>query len=661
MNQRLANDKVARVIAFGCLIVAALSLLCISQSRAYLVDRHPITRFRRTLTGLPNNQSGAAATHVPEEWTGSWIFYPGYARIGGGASSGLYEKTQEERIEYLEHHPELTNVMLSRPTHADLKALATMPNLKRLELHFFFVDADLLRELSRAKNLNELVIWSGFDLAHPLPKSFDLANIKSIDLKLIPEWMSPAGAGDQEELLALNRAKNSEKMGALDHDLYFPHPEKVPSFDAATIPTDANLKALLLVCSTVEHGAQIARAPGLERLQIEAIDLSPSAYPAIASLKHLTDLGLYVDRYKSDDFNIILKNPNVKVVSVFKPNTQLEKMLCDWAHPLSLFVQNQPHSYVTFSKDESASVADASTDSRFLKGVLGAATRLRLIVCPSSFASVIETFCDPTAGWKESPDKSTREKVIVSPEDQKKMDQFKDRIQKENSENRTINTKGEFVVAPSRHSKVESPDPFALRFSEGLRMVMTYNQELTQLPNNERYQISYKDKSDKTVIPPFSASWAGDFHDGLACIQSLDGQWHYIDKTGKTVISLPSTVSRALEFHAGLAPVAVGGWNLFNGQTYNQGAKWGFIDKLGHTVVQPSYDVSLPGWGVQDIEFHDGLARVCVSVGLWQHAFGYINEKGEIAIKPAFKWAEDFSDGVATVRVGTIQSTPKFW
>lgn len=652
------TDKIARVIACWCLVLAALCLLCTRQSRAQVGSG--FTWFRRTLPGQSNNHSREAA--ADGGWSDSLISYPGYARIADESSPAcLSAMTQKERIEYLEHNSSLTDVTLSRPTRADLKALATMPNLKQLELNLVYIDADSLRELAQAKGLDELVIRSGFDDAHPLPKSFGLSNVKSISLNLIPEWMGPASAGDQDKLLALNHAKNRGKLGALDQDLYFPHPEQVPSFDASTIPTDTNIKELLLVCSTVQHGAQIARACRLERLQIDAIDVPDSAYSAIRSLKHLADLGLYIDRYNCDAFKGILQNASLKVVSVFKPDAELKKILCAWARPLSLFVHYEDFaSAAMFRKDESASIEDIATNSHNLKDILGAATRLRLIVCPSDFDSVIEKHCDPAAGWSEFADAEGNN--TVSPEKQKKENQYMTRIRKEISENKTINTKGEFVATPPKSSKVESFDPFALRFSEGLREVQEYNQELIHAADNERWQISYKDEADKTVIPPFSARCAGDFHDGLAFMQSHDGRWHYIDKTGKTAILLPPTVSWVGDFHAGLAPVAVGGWdNLHNSQNYYDGAKWGFIDKLGHAVVQPCYEISPPGWGIETLIFHDGLARVCVALGPGQYAFGYINEKGKIAIEPKFKSAEDFSNGVATVRVGILEFTPKAW
>ncbi len=70
-----------------------------------------------------------------------------------------------------------------------------------------------------------------------------------------------------------------------------------------------------------------------------------------------------------------------------------------------------------------------------------------------------------------------------------------------------------------------------------------------------------------------------------------------------------------------------------------RGAKWGFIDVSGKTVIQPSYD--------DEGHFLNGLARVCVG-RLW----GFINEAGEMVILPRFEDAGDFRGTLAPVRIG---------
>lgn len=68
-------------------------------------------------------------------------------------------------------------------------------------------------------------------------------------------------------------------------------------------------------------------------------------------------------------------------------------------------------------------------------------------------------------------------------------------------------------------------------------------------------------------------------------------------------------------------------------------AKWGFMDVLGNTVIQPQFD--------DEGHFFNGLARVRVG-RLW----GFINESGRVVIPPRFDAAGDFQEALAPVRVG---------
>ena len=86
----------------------------------------------------------------------------------------------------------------------------------------------------------------------------------------------------------------------------------------------------------------------------------------------------------------------------------------------------------------------------------------------------------------------------------------------------------------------------------------------------------------------------------------VNGQWGYIDKTGKIVIN--PQFDSAWDFSEGLAWVKVGG-------------KWGYIDKTGKIVINPQFDDAH--------DFHDGLALVVVE-GL----YGYIDRTGHYVWRP---------------------------
>jgi hypothetical protein len=83
------------------------------------------------------------------------------------------------------------------------------------------------------------------------------------------------------------------------------------------------------------------------------------------------------------------------------------------------------------------------------------------------------------------------------------------------------------------------------------------------------------------------------------------------------------------------------------------GAKDGFIDKNGQTVIEPVYE------GVSS--FHEGLAAVAVGSigpigGPIDQLCGYIDAEGNMVIKPQFTLAWDFADGLAPVYVGGVWS-----
>jgi len=69
--------------------------------------------------------------------------------------------------------------------------------------------------------------------------------------------------------------------------------------------------------------------------------------------------------------------------------------------------------------------------------------------------------------------------------------------------------------------------------------------------------------------------------------------------------------------------------------------KWGFVDKTGKWVIKPQFKWA---WG-----FSEGLAKVEID-GWPNEKYGYIDKTGKMVIEPQFDIAEDFSEGLATVK-----------
>lgn len=73
--------------------------------------------------------------------------------------------------------------------------------------------------------------------------------------------------------------------------------------------------------------------------------------------------------------------------------------------------------------------------------------------------------------------------------------------------------------------------------------------------------------------------------------------------------------------------------------------EYGLIDLNGQVILPPTYAYSDNHRGIDRMEFHQGLAAVCVN-----HKWGYINARGEMVIDPKFESAKNFSHGVAYIQ-----------
>ena len=236
----------------------------------------------------------------------------------------------------------------------------------------------------------------------------------------------------------------------------------------------------------------------------------------------------------------------------------------------------------------------------------------------------------------------------------------------------------------------------ALGFTEGLAAVMTNIPE----KDNRREDWGFIDHQGNLVIPP-TFDQADAFTEGVALVETRDGTFAYIDRTGKTqfvakgedgkpleavfmIVRWRGYKEQAFSFHEGLARIKVGAHEIhssFAGEAnlkyhgfYYEGGKWGFIDKTGKVVIPPQFDWTM--------EFSEGLAAVVIHTETrtpnpnsgedirTTSKWGYIDPTGKMVIKPQFDCAGTFENGLAQVtiesdswqdrKIGYIDKTGKY-
>jgi len=164
----------------------------------------------------------------------------------------------------------------------------------------------------------------------------------------------------------------------------------------------------------------------------------------------------------------------------------------------------------------------------------------------------------------------------------------------------------------------------------------------------------YVDRTGEFVISPrfdtYPNGYVYPFSDGLAMIE-VGKRYGYIDHTGEFVIQ-PKFLN-ATNFHEGMARVVVEGPCAYYADEPCQGVrtlgesgtekpsncKFAFIDKFGSIVSSERYDAAE--------EFSEGLAPVRIG-----EKWGYIDKTGRTVIQTRFDWANPFIDGLALVKLG---------
>jgi hypothetical protein len=120
-------------------------------------------------------------------------------------------------------------------------------------------------------------------------------------------------------------------------------------------------------------------------------------------------------------------------------------------------------------------------------------------------------------------------------------------------------------------------------------------------------KLGYMDLEGNVAIEP-RYDQGGEFSEGLAAVQ-LGGHWTFIDKLGAVIAEFPAGVAFAEPLSDGLS--------LVSADRSQPGRKFGYVNRKGQWAIRPTWD---------DAEaFHEGLAYV----GNWKDGkAAYIDHKG---------------------------------
>jgi WG containing repeat len=190
-----------------------------------------------------------------------------------------------------------------------------------------------------------------------------------------------------------------------------------------------------------------------------------------------------------------------------------------------------------------------------------------------------------------------------------------------------IDRTGKIVISPNSGRMISDNSGEESAFHDGLAMIEV---EGKAIPPRK----GFIDKDGKLVVPA-RFTYVYPFSEGLAAAtESESGEtgWGFIDKSGNWAV--PPRFDWASSFRFGLAPV-------------NRRKGCGYIDKNGDQILR----LPAPG-GKQDCasawgDFTDGLSR-----WLFGRKYGFIDRIGKTVIPPQFDLTYGFSEGLAAVQIG---------
>lgn len=193
------------------------------------------------------------------------------------------------------------------------------------------------------------------------------------------------------------------------------------------------------------------------------------------------------------------------------------------------------------------------------------------------------------------------------------------------------------ISAENEYYLIDGTGKVYLEFeSETIHRLQSLNDGLfliRSLKNSEFDKVIDKEGNVLFEIPYDSIE---PFYEGLAQVSS-DGFTGFIDQKGNPVIELQ--FEYAENFSEGFAAVCVGV------DLEEKTSKWNYINKNGDFISDKQY---------RNCEsFSDGMGRIITEDGT-----GYIDQTGNVVIKPQYKWGSPFMNRVAYVQ---DKNTNEIW
>jgi hypothetical protein len=167
---------------------------------------------------------------------------------------------------------------------------------------------------------------------------------------------------------------------------------------------------------------------------------------------------------------------------------------------------------------------------------------------------------------------------------------------------------------------------------------------------NGKMLSGYMNKAGKIIVKP-QFMYAQPFSEGLAKVYVSENNYGYINKSGQWVIK-PTLKSASVMDGVGTFTEGMSSFRVPSdpNNLYNSTWSWGFLDAKGNVAVKPTYSFA---W-----KYSEGLAKVEEG-----GKSGFIDKNGNMVIKPAFQYAQNFSEGLASVteegKTGYIDKTGK--